>query len=69
MDTLTPNDVDEQVRAIATLEFDYEEMHAMEDRLHKLVLLNIANGTCDDPKKCARLALMTVNINFTRWYS
>lgn len=46
---------------------DDENAHGEEDRLHQHVLLDIAQGTCEDPAGCAAEALKTLEIDFARW--
>lgn len=44
----------------------HEVAHIAEDQLFADVLAAIADGTCDDPKACARAALTSVGIQFER---
>lgn len=55
------------VRKIYGLRGDPEAAHSEEDKLHQEVLKAIANSDCDDPQACARQALMTQAIDFSRW--
>lgn len=41
----------------------------LEDELYEKVLSAIAADECDDPRECARLALTSRLIEFTRWYA
>jgi hypothetical protein len=50
----------------AAAEEDFEAAHAEEDKLRARVLRAIAGGRCDDPETCARLALSTSVVAFTR---
>lgn len=64
---------EEHIRAklgnIKALEHDAEQAHAYEDMLYQEVLRAIANGEVENPARCARLALQTTHIHFTRWRS
>lgn len=48
---------------------DPEAAGSLERDLYKRVLEAIANGTGDDAQACAKAALATQNIEFTRWDS
>jgi len=65
---LTPALVREGIAAVveAAAEEDFEAAHAEEDKLRARVLRAIAGGRCDDPETCARLALSTSVVAFTR---
>lgn len=67
----TPEEVASQVEAIraAAYDDDDEKAHCMEDDLHQDVLRAIALGECTDPATCARIALATVDIKFSRWHA
>jgi hypothetical protein len=64
---MTPEDVAKRVADIEASQYDPEAMHDAEDGLHQDVLQAIANGTADNPKECARVALLTGEIAFPRW--
>lgn len=56
--------------AVAEIEHiggDDERAHSHEDTLHQAVLLAIAERTCDDPQACAKEALRTLDLDFSRW--
>lgn len=57
-----------KVRQLAEAD-DNERAHGLEDGVHHTVLAAIADGLCDDPAGCAREALKTNGIRFTRWYA
>lgn len=52
------------IRAIAG---DPEAAHPEEDRLHRDVLRAIADGNCSEPRRCAEIALRSLQIEFPRW--
>ena len=58
-----------QAAAIAARRADDERAHRAEDRLHQTVLRAIADGRCADPAECARAALQTLELSFSRWYA
>jgi hypothetical protein len=64
---MTPEDVQRVLHSIRDASGDDEVAHGMEDGLYGAVLLAIADGTCTDPRECARLALMTKELKFQRW--
>lgn len=66
---MTPEDVRKEVAQIKYRAGDDEAAHSMEDKLHQDVLLAIAEGRCADPAACAREALATRSIEFSRWYA
>ncbi len=66
---LSVADIDQWVKYIDHLTFDCERAHGAEDDLHRRVLKMIADGTCENPKVCAREALRTLDIDFSRWYA
>lgn len=49
--------------------WDDETAHVREDELRAEVLRAIADDDCDDPAGCARAALKTEALDFSRWYS
>ena len=49
--------------------WDDESAHVSEDALHEAVLQSIADGTAEDPKAMAALALQTTHLDFSRWCS
>jgi hypothetical protein len=54
----------EEIRAVARYD---GEAHEKEDGIFVAVLEAIANGTCADPTACAREALKSRDIKFSRW--
>ena len=60
-------DVKKAIEKIEAVSADDEAAHSYEDDLHKDVLHAIADGTAEDPKAMAELALTTVDIEFARW--
>lgn len=54
-----------RIYELATFQ-SHEVAHIAEDQLHAEVLAAIADGTCDDPKACAKTALMSERITFQR---
>ena len=66
---MTPKSVLARVAKIAKMAGDDESAHSAEDDLHKDVLSAIASGKCVDPKECARIAMTTTGIPFSRWYA
>ncbi len=60
-------DVEERIEAIRASRFDDEAAHSMEDELHREVLACIALGGTDDPKALADAALVSTDIEFSRW--
>jgi len=64
---LTVDQVKERVAKIVQIRSDDEAAHSEEDLLHFEVLQAIADGNCEDPAACAREALKTEEIEFSRW--
>lgn len=64
---ITVDYVKELVAEIAAMTDDSEKAHGQEDDLHQVVLAAIRDGQCDDPTGCAREALMTLDLDFSRW--
>jgi hypothetical protein len=58
-----------RVDAINAESCDDEQAHCDEDILYEDVLRAIADGTAEDPKLCAFVALSTLEIEFSRWYA
>lgn len=58
----------ERIRKTADKRAGDAEAHGQEDQLYLELLQSIAEGTCDDPSKCAKVALETQEIAFSRWY-
>lgn len=58
-----------RVMAIVDLQKDFEAAHGAEDKLYRDLLKSISDGKCEDPKKCARLALQSKQVKFKRSYS
>lgn len=48
---------------------DGETAHLMEDELHLDVLKAIAEGRCEEPRECARIAVATEDLDIERHYS
>lgn len=63
---LTVQEVFNEVARITTLKHDPEAAHIAEDKLHQKVLRAIAVDCCEDPAKCAQIALATTYIKFGR---
>lgn len=63
---MTLDDIQERLNRIASILSD-DEAHMWEDSLHQDVLKAIAEGQCDDPAACARLALTSQQMVFSRW--
>ena len=66
---MNPAEVRDLVEKIRAERGDPEAAHGMEDALHQSVLAAIADGTCDQPQECARIAMTTRDIDFSRWYA
>lgn len=56
-----------KIRALAL--DDDESAHIAEDLLYAEVLQSIAEGSCENAAECARLALTSEMIEFSRWYA
>ena len=65
---LTVADVKREISHIkrAVNGLDYEAAHVLEDKLHQEVLRSIANGKVVDSKACAKAALSTLRLRFSR---
>lgn len=61
------NTVKRRIRDIRKYRAQDDVAHEMEDNLYREVLRSIAEGTAEDPKEMARLALTTDDIQFARW--
>jgi hypothetical protein len=61
--------ISEQIASFraAVSDHDHESAHAIEDELHQIVLRAIADGSCENPAECARLALTTLEVDTARW--
>jgi phosphate uptake regulator len=57
----------DRIEAIRAMASDDEMAHGEEDSLYEDILRAIAEGTCENPQECARLALTTQDIEFHRW--
>jgi len=66
---MNPQEVQKRIDAIRCETEDDARAHSMEDELHQDVLRAIAEGRCDEPAECSRLALTTIDIGFARWYA
>lgn len=64
---MTTVDVRKAVRDITKYRHDAESAHSREDTLYEALLRSIADGTCENPKECARLALVSKTLEFPRW--
>ena len=62
-------DVKDAVQRIYDIRGDDEVAHVREDDLYRELLQSIADGTCEDPVECSKLALTTQDIEFSRWYA
>lgn len=60
-------DVKDAVKRVKNLAGDPEGAHCTEDDLYRELLASIADGSCEDPAKCAKEALKTRKIDFPRW--
>ncbi len=65
---MTVAEVEHRVQQLALVAHDNETAHTQEDDLYEELLEDIANGTCVDPRECAREALKTKLLPFRRWY-
>lgn len=59
----------QRVRDIKEMAADNEIAHGAEDTLHQDVLRAIADGKCENPRACAKAALGTLKLDFSRWYA
>jgi len=66
---MTPETIQQAVDYIRAMQRDPEAAHLYENALHQAVLDAIAFGRVDDPAECARVALTTADIKFTRWHA
>lgn len=66
MKILTKQEVIGRVTTIRNTKGDDEHAHGLEDALYRDVLKAIAEGTCEEPVGCARVALATQKIKFAR---
>ena len=66
---LTVKDVIERVQKIFDIRGDDEMAHIHEEDLYLDVLKAIAEGKCDNPAACAREAVKTDEIQFSRWHA
>jgi hypothetical protein len=66
---LTVEEVLRRVKAIRDIAEDDESAHIAEDSLYEDVLTAIATGKCLGPEACARAALKTKALRFSRWCS
>ena len=48
---------------------DDEKAHTLEDALYKDLLVSISMGLCINPAACAKVALKTQALKFSRWTS
>ena len=66
---LTVEEIEKRVALIRAMSWDRELAHVGEDNLRRDVLAAIADGTAEDPARCAAAALKTREINFVRCYA
>lgn len=66
---MTKQDVIDALTDIRATARDDEHAHLKEDALYRNLLKAIADGTCNDPAGCAKLALTSAEIDFSRWYA
>jgi hypothetical protein len=66
-DLLTPEAIRRDIERIRAAASDPEVAHTLEDTLRAAVLQAIAEGRCTDPQECARVALLTRQVDFARW--
>jgi tellurite resistance protein len=64
---MTSKDVKARIAKIEKMRGDSEVAHSEEDSLRAAVLKAIADGTAEDAREMARLALTTSEISFARW--
>jgi hypothetical protein len=65
---MTIEEIKKRIAGISKCQGDSEVAHGMEDDLHRDVLFAIATNTIEgDASECARLALTTQKISFSRW--
>ena len=64
---LTVDEINRRVGLIDNCSADDEAAHSEEDELYRDVLKAIADGTAEQPAKCAAAALETRDITFARW--
>jgi len=57
------------LKAIEQKQHDDEIAHSLEDGMREDVLRAIAAGECEDPAGCAKIALLSEDIDFSRWYA
>jgi hypothetical protein len=69
MPKVTPDQVRAKVNRIKEVIDDPEAAHGREDDLWAWVLKAIANDNCTDPAACAKEALKTQKLDFSRWYA
>ncbi len=66
--TMTIDEIKRRVEQIISVSRGDDEMaHTLEDRLHRDVLTAIATFNCGSPHECAKEALRTMDINFSRY--
>jgi hypothetical protein len=49
--------------------WDADQTHIWEDRIHRSVLQAIRDGRCWDPAELAAAATRSLELKFPRWYS
>lgn len=67
---INPQWVRQEVEKVLAFAMDHADAqaHDAEDDLYAAVLTHIANATADDPAECAKAALLTKQIKFSRWF-
>ena len=66
---MTIDDVKKRLQDIRDNSNNDEGSHIREDRLRDDLLRAIADGKCNDPEACAKEALKSNRIDFSRWYA
>ena len=64
---MTPDDVRKEIENIRAMQGDPEGAHSREDDLYLQLLTAIANGKCENPALCAKIAIQTQELDFARW--
>lgn len=64
---VTPEWVTAQRLNIAKHSGDAERAHAYEDDLYERIIQSIADGQCEEPQVCCKIAIKTKDLNFSRW--
>jgi hypothetical protein len=64
---VTPDWVRACVEEIRRNVGDDEVAHSLEDALHRIVLISIAEAACSNMRLCSEEALKTLGFGFERW--